>query len=311
MEPRRSSREHSLRSAARCCSRRAPSSCRRAQLADWILADRLPVRFQMQLHKVLWGNVPGKMSDRMTTRAVVLLSGGLDSATVLAMARAAGLECYALSVVVRPASPGRARRRGSASPHALGAREHRIDARRSRDTSAARRSPITSIDVPTEPAAGIPVTYVPARNTIMLSLALGVGRGARGRARSTSASTPSTTRVIRIAVPSSSPRSSSLAALATKAGVEGATLHVPRAADRSEQGADRARRRAARRRLRADRVLLPGGRGRPRLRPLRFLQVTARRLCFCRHSGPDALSAFSRPRRRKDRVDFAPFRAGR
>jgi 7-carboxy-7-deazaguanine synthase len=30
------------------------------QLADWILADRLPVRFQLQLHKVLWGNVPGK-----------------------------------------------------------------------------------------------------------------------------------------------------------------------------------------------------------------------------------------------------------
>ena len=47
-------------SAARCCSRPAPSNCRRAQLADWILADRLPVRFQMQLHKVLWGNVPGK-----------------------------------------------------------------------------------------------------------------------------------------------------------------------------------------------------------------------------------------------------------
>ena len=30
------------------------------ELADWVLADRLPVRFQMQLHKVLWGNVPGK-----------------------------------------------------------------------------------------------------------------------------------------------------------------------------------------------------------------------------------------------------------
>ena len=30
------------------------------QLADWILADRLPVRFQLQLHKVLWGNIPGK-----------------------------------------------------------------------------------------------------------------------------------------------------------------------------------------------------------------------------------------------------------
>ena len=46
--------------AAACCSRPAPSNCRRAQLADWILADRLPVRFQLQLHKVLWGNVPGK-----------------------------------------------------------------------------------------------------------------------------------------------------------------------------------------------------------------------------------------------------------
>ena len=36
------------------------ASCRRRTLADWILADRLPVRFQLQLHKVLWGDVPGK-----------------------------------------------------------------------------------------------------------------------------------------------------------------------------------------------------------------------------------------------------------
>ncbi len=57
---RASSSDLSCRSAARCCSRRATSSCRRAQLADWILADRLPVRFQIQLHKYLWGNEPGR-----------------------------------------------------------------------------------------------------------------------------------------------------------------------------------------------------------------------------------------------------------
>ncbi len=46
--------------AARCCSRRATSSLPAGQLANWILADRLPVRFQVQLHKVLWGDVPGR-----------------------------------------------------------------------------------------------------------------------------------------------------------------------------------------------------------------------------------------------------------
>ncbi len=46
--------------AARCCFRRATSSLRPGQLANWILADRLPVRFQVQLHKVLWGDVPGR-----------------------------------------------------------------------------------------------------------------------------------------------------------------------------------------------------------------------------------------------------------
>ena len=95
------------------------------ELADWILADRLPVRFQMQLHKVLWGNVPGQVDAVMSDRAVVLLSGGLDSATVLAMARAQGFECYALSVdygqrtrpssTPRRASPQRSARASIAS----------------------------------------------------------------------------------------------------------------------------------------------------------------------------------------------------
>jgi 7-cyano-7-deazaguanine synthase len=106
----------------------------------------------------------------MSTRAVVLLSGGLDSATVLALAREAGLECYALSVSYgqrHEAELGAAARIAAA----LGAREHRV---MHVDLAALGGSALTdrSIDVPLEPASGIPVTYVPARNTIMLSLAL-------------------------------------------------------------------------------------------------------------------------------------------
>ena len=47
------------RRAARCCSRPATGSCQPRLLAEWILADRLPVRFQIQLHKFLWGEEPG------------------------------------------------------------------------------------------------------------------------------------------------------------------------------------------------------------------------------------------------------------
>ena len=104
------------------------------------------------------------------TRAVVLLSGGLDSATILALARESGLECHALSVSYgqRHQSEVNAAARVA---HALGAREHRII---HVDLGRIGGSALTdkSIDVPTAPSAGIPVTYVPARNTIMLSLAL-------------------------------------------------------------------------------------------------------------------------------------------
>jgi 7-carboxy-7-deazaguanine synthase len=47
-------------SAATCCSRRARTSSPPRELADWIVADRLPVRFQMQLHKLLWNDEPGR-----------------------------------------------------------------------------------------------------------------------------------------------------------------------------------------------------------------------------------------------------------
>lgn len=102
--------------------------------------------------------------------AVVLLSGGLDSATVLAMARAAGWRCHALSVDYGQ----RHRTELDAAQRvakALGAVEHRTVAL---DLRVFGGSALTdsSIAVPTQPSEGIPVTYVPARNTIFLSLAL-------------------------------------------------------------------------------------------------------------------------------------------
>jgi 7-cyano-7-deazaguanine synthase len=104
------------------------------------------------------------------SRAVVLLSGGLDSATVLAMARAEGHECYCLSVDYgqRHRAELTAAKRVAA---ALSASEHRVVAL---DLTSFGRSALTDlrIAVPTTASAGIPVTYVPARNTIFLSLAL-------------------------------------------------------------------------------------------------------------------------------------------
>jgi 7-cyano-7-deazaguanine synthase len=102
---------------------------------------------------------------------VVLLSGGLDSATTLAWARREGFECYALSVDYgqRHAAELEAARRIA---QGLGAREHRVV---KLELSQFGGSALTdrSIEVPTAgPGPGIPVTYVPARNTLLLSLAL-------------------------------------------------------------------------------------------------------------------------------------------
>jgi 7-cyano-7-deazaguanine synthase len=106
----------------------------------------------------------------MMKNAVVLLSGGLDSATVLAMARAQSFTCYALSVDYgqrHHAELAAAQRVAKA----LGAREHRV---MSIDLTGFGGSALTdsSIAVPQQPTTGIPITYVPARNTIMLSLAM-------------------------------------------------------------------------------------------------------------------------------------------
>jgi 7-cyano-7-deazaguanine synthase len=104
-------------------------------------------------------------------RAVVLLSGGLDSATTLAMARARGLDCYALSVDY--GQRHRAELQAAARvAKALGASEHRT---LRIDLGGIGGSALTdtTIAVPETPQVGIPVTYVPARNTVMLSFALG------------------------------------------------------------------------------------------------------------------------------------------
>ena len=103
-------------------------------------------------------------------KAVVLLSGGLDSATVLAMAREQGYACYALSFDYGQ----RHRSELQAAAHvanAIGACQHRVV---SLDLTGWGGSALTdsNIAVPTAPTRGIPVTYVPARNTIFLSLAL-------------------------------------------------------------------------------------------------------------------------------------------
>ncbi len=103
-------------------------------------------------------------------RAVVLLSGGLDSATALAIARARGLECYALSIAYGQRHEAELAA-ASRVAEALGAREHRV---MQVDLAGIGGSALTdrSIAVPEAPSEGIPVTYVPARNTLMLSLAL-------------------------------------------------------------------------------------------------------------------------------------------
>jgi len=103
-------------------------------------------------------------------RAVVLVSGGMDSAVTLALAREQGFACHALSVDYgqRHHSELAAATRVA---RMLGAIEHKtvhVDLR-----SIGGSALTADIDVPAEGGAGIPVTYVPARNTIMLAVALG------------------------------------------------------------------------------------------------------------------------------------------
>jgi 7-cyano-7-deazaguanine synthase len=156
-------------------------------------------------------------------RAVVLLSGGLDSSTALAWAREQGFDCYALSVSYgqRHQSELEAAARIA---RVLAAREHRV---MEVDLAGIGGSALTdwSIALPETPAAGIPVSYVPARKTMLLALALGWAEvlGARDLVIGVNAIDFS-------GYPDCRPEFirafESLAALATKAGVEGARFKV-------------------------------------------------------------------------------------
>lgn len=104
-------------------------------------------------------------------RAVILLSGGLDSATVVAMARAEGYSCYTMSFDYGQ------RHRAELDAAArvardLGGIDHKVIGL-NLDGIGGSALTDSSIDVPEAPSEGIPVTYVPARNTVFLSLALG------------------------------------------------------------------------------------------------------------------------------------------
>ncbi|WP_312254580.1 7-cyano-7-deazaguanine synthase QueC [Stutzerimonas nitrititolerans] len=108
------------------------------------------------------------MNDK---KAVVLLSGGLDSATVVAMAKAQGYSCYTMSFDYgqRHRAELQAAERVASQ---LGVVEHKVIGLNLNGIGGSALTDNT-IDVPETPEEGIPVTYVPARNTVFLSLALG------------------------------------------------------------------------------------------------------------------------------------------
>jgi len=107
----------------------------------------------------------------MKDRAVVLVSGGLDSATTLAIALSQGYDCYALSFDYSQRHVYELTAARKVAAH-LGVVQHKII---KLDLAGITGSALTDMNVavPDEPGEGIPVTYVPARNTVFLSLALG------------------------------------------------------------------------------------------------------------------------------------------
>lgn len=162
----------------------------------------------------------------MNRSAVVLLSGGLDSATVLALTRDQGYRCHALTL-----DYGQRHRCELDAAQRIakvgGASEHKI---LRIDLSDIGGSALTdsTIAVPTAPTVGIPITYVPARNTVFLSIALGWAEVLQARDIFIGVNA-----VDYSGYPDCRPEFiaafEKLANLATKAGVEGRaiTIHAP------------------------------------------------------------------------------------
>jgi len=103
-------------------------------------------------------------------KAVILLSGGLDSATVLAIAKSQGYECYTMSFDYGQRHRAELEAAIKISRES-GATQHKVVAINLADFGGSALTD-EAIDVPNNPSEGIPITYVPARNTVFLSLAL-------------------------------------------------------------------------------------------------------------------------------------------
>ena len=159
----------------------------------------------------------------MADSAVVLVSGGLDSATTLALARQAGFRCHAISFAYGQRHAVELDAAAAVAAHA-GAVSHIVVPI---DLSAFGGSALTdrSIVVPEQPSTGIPTTYVPARNTVFLSLALAYAevQGARDIFIGVNAVDYSGYPDCRPAFIGAFER---LAAVATRAGVEGEAFHI-------------------------------------------------------------------------------------
>lgn len=157
------------------------------------------------------------------SKAVVLLSGGLDSATTLALARERGFDCYALSLAYGQRHDAELTAAENVA-QSLGVTNHKTV---HLDIGQFGGSALTdtSIDVPAGPTDGIPATYVPARNTIFLSLALGWAEALAARDLFIGVNA-----VDYSGYPDCRPEFidafEQLANLATKAGVEGERFHV-------------------------------------------------------------------------------------
>jgi 7-cyano-7-deazaguanine synthase len=156
-------------------------------------------------------------------RAVVLLSGGLDSSTALAWAKAQNFQCFALTVAYGQRHQAELAAAARVA-NALGAREHRV---MQVDLAGIGGSALTdwSIPLPEAPSSGIPISYVPARNTLLLALALAWAEVLEARDLVVGVNA-----VDYSGYPDCRPefiRSfEALAKLATKAGVEGASFRV-------------------------------------------------------------------------------------
>ncbi|WP_432473992.1 7-cyano-7-deazaguanine synthase QueC [Amphritea sp. HPY] len=105
-----------------------------------------------------------------TNNAVILLSGGLDSVTALAMAQAQGFNCYVLSFDYGQLSQTELNAAKKIASQ-MGVKEHKIVRLHLEDFGGSALTD-SNIDMPEEEEEGIPVTYVPARNTVFMSLAL-------------------------------------------------------------------------------------------------------------------------------------------